>query len=566
MTTDVIAPEQLGMRTLAASDPSEGQIRLFAVLVLIALWIPWQAVGFNLEINAMDEGTLVHQATRILQGDVIYRDFFEYYPPGYYYLMAGLFWLFGPSLMLSRLLTVVSALFVVTTIFLAARTVSPPSFAALAWLYGASFPLMDRFHGLPSVPSVGLALLASVLLDRRMRSGGRMPAFAAGGLVGTMILIRHDVGLGVILVHVCVLLGFHWSQAPKDRRGKTVSGVLAYLSGAALAVGPVALYFICQVPVADLLQQLVLTPLSVYPHSRHLPFPPLIPSLQDGDGLVSRCLSTAANFQFYAPFAVACSAGALLVVMVRVGRMSARDRIFWTLCDLLLLQGVFFVHLMGRADYWHLFPCLATSAVLCSWAGGVLAETGKRWLLGGVCTICILASVYPGVVKAEMLMVELGSTPMHELAVARAKRIRVPLPSCQGAGPLPPSETQLYETAVQHVMRTVRPDEAIFVAQARHDRLTTTDNLFYFLSERRSATFFDKLHPGITTRADVQRVIIDDLERNHVACVVRWKHSGTDRNEVSVESGARLLDDFLREQFRVEADYGAVEILRRRHL
>ena len=45
-----------------------------------------------------DEGIILQGAQRILQGEVLYRDFFSFYTPGSYYLLAALFKVFGSSM------------------------------------------------------------------------------------------------------------------------------------------------------------------------------------------------------------------------------------------------------------------------------------------------------------------------------------------------------------------------------------------------------------------------------------------------------------------------------------
>src|ERR1017187_5852447 len=50
-----------------------------------------------------DEGIILQGAQRILQGGVLYRDFFSYLTPGSYYLLALLFKVFGSSFAVARM-------------------------------------------------------------------------------------------------------------------------------------------------------------------------------------------------------------------------------------------------------------------------------------------------------------------------------------------------------------------------------------------------------------------------------------------------------------------------------
>ncbi len=49
-----------------------------------------------------DEGIILQGAQRILRGEVLYRDFFSFFTPGSYHLLAFLFKLFGSSILVAR--------------------------------------------------------------------------------------------------------------------------------------------------------------------------------------------------------------------------------------------------------------------------------------------------------------------------------------------------------------------------------------------------------------------------------------------------------------------------------
>src|SRR6185369_12971082 len=72
-----------------------------------------------------DEGIVLQGAERILRGEVPYRDFFSFYTPGSFYLVAFLFRFVGDSLVVARLsLAVAGAACSVITYLLARRVCS----------------------------------------------------------------------------------------------------------------------------------------------------------------------------------------------------------------------------------------------------------------------------------------------------------------------------------------------------------------------------------------------------------------------------------------------------------
>ena len=72
-----------------------------------------------------DEGIVLQGADRVLRGEVPYRDFFSFYTPGSFYLVAALFKLFGNSFLVARTsIAVVGAGCSVITYLLALRVCS----------------------------------------------------------------------------------------------------------------------------------------------------------------------------------------------------------------------------------------------------------------------------------------------------------------------------------------------------------------------------------------------------------------------------------------------------------
>ncbi|MCL5435375.1 MAG: glycosyltransferase family 39 protein [Patescibacteria group bacterium] len=64
-----------------------------------------------------DEGYFAHSAERLLNGQMPYKDFSLQYGPTYFYILAFLFKLFGPSILIGRFLNIVISLFIILTIF-----------------------------------------------------------------------------------------------------------------------------------------------------------------------------------------------------------------------------------------------------------------------------------------------------------------------------------------------------------------------------------------------------------------------------------------------------------------
>jgi len=68
------------------------------VLVCVAAQLAWM----DATVGTYDEGLVLVGADRVLRGEMPYRDFWTLYGPGSYYLLAGLFKLFGEFALVER--------------------------------------------------------------------------------------------------------------------------------------------------------------------------------------------------------------------------------------------------------------------------------------------------------------------------------------------------------------------------------------------------------------------------------------------------------------------------------
>src|SRR5689334_6401103 len=116
-------------------------------------------------IQPNDEGLMLQAALRIAHGQVPYKDFWWFYPPGQPYLLAALWKLFGPSLLTWRIVRVLSNAAVVVLAYLLSRRI------ASRWLSLAAAAITAGTMAFPSGPHpfpivLALCLGALLLIDR----------------------------------------------------------------------------------------------------------------------------------------------------------------------------------------------------------------------------------------------------------------------------------------------------------------------------------------------------------------------------------------------------------------
>ena len=181
-----------------------------------------------------DEGVLLHGATRILGGEVLYRDFFEFLPPGGFLIVASWMKLFGVGFASVRVLAVCVVAAIAALVYATARLASGSRpLAALLAIAWAVFSQGDwtgvHHHWLTTGASMASAAGLFLALDGAPRRGA---AFTAGLFAGTAAMITQTRGALLCVAVVAVLL-----TLPGDR-----SRLASAIAGEALVPAAMIIY------------------------------------------------------------------------------------------------------------------------------------------------------------------------------------------------------------------------------------------------------------------------------------------------------------------------------------
>ena len=184
-----------------------------------------------------DEGTVLYDSFRITCGEVIYRDFFQFQGPVFYYVHAGLFALTGPSVAAARALNLlVTALAATIIALLVARSLGPVAGAGAAAVYACLLVPMWPYaypHWLAeALAFAGIYLLAT-------SSGRARRELAGGAFLGLSAATIQSLGLPILAGCMAALampgIGQRsWRQA--------CVRPLRVLAGASISVAPFILY------------------------------------------------------------------------------------------------------------------------------------------------------------------------------------------------------------------------------------------------------------------------------------------------------------------------------------
>ena len=228
----------------------------------LPLWVGLLAVAVAaghafFQIELIDEGVLTMGAWRITQGQIPFRDFFVFYTPGSFYLVALAFKLFGVSLAAGRFLAVaLGAALALATAALALRVVRAPLFAAVpvavlcqAGLGGWPFA---SHHWIADLGCVAAAALALRALDERPLLWSALSGAATAAAFWSL------TGQGALMALLTIALFL--ATAPSGARRSIASGSAAGFA----AVSVPFLFVLLQADAATLRYDLLTFPATAY--------------------------------------------------------------------------------------------------------------------------------------------------------------------------------------------------------------------------------------------------------------------------------------------------------------
>ena len=305
-------------------------------------------------IQPNDEGLMLQAAARIADGQVPYRDFWWFYPPGQPLLLGALWATLGPSLLAWKVVRALAAGAVAVLAWRLARRGGAPDWAAgLTWLVStAALAYPSGPHPYPI--TLALCLGALLCLER--------PALA-GALTGVAAFWRLEFA-------AYLALGALLAYAVREYRSRAA----LHYAGAAIAVaGALFAPFVVMAGPGDAFELLIRYPLLDFGDYQSLPFP------LDYDGTLNTSslggfLSDSAEslLLFYLPLALVLALAAGLAA----GALTFRRDEWWRVAVAVFSLGMLH-YLLARADAFHTAPLAVMIAVLAAWAAPAL-ERGPR--------------------------------------------------------------------------------------------------------------------------------------------------------------------------------------------
>jgi len=479
-----------------------------AIVFLVALryWL-WY---FDRNANLLDEGSTAAQALRVLNGELIYRDFFTVVTPGSYYTVAGLFQLFGPSLMVLRWTALVTGLGILLMTLLIARRV-------MSWPFAAAAALMTTVWGwflvTPNFYSLQAALFALVALWCYLLNVERPQTrwiVLAGVFTGFAAVTKQNVGAYAAIAIVASI----WIA-----RHNTARATVQFIGGICIPVVPTLLFLLLSGAGPYLYESWVYYPLAKYPERFALPYPSFFEPLPE-HGAFERWV----RLVIYLPVVV-YPLTAIAMIRAREHRQALIAIALMGL--LLLLQS------WPRADVPHILFGLQPTFILFAYL--LYLGSRRHAITTVVMLVPLLVLLWYGYQRTDWEYA-------NYVANLKADRAR-------GVATVP-IDAQRIDLVTQYVRANTAPDEPIFVVPWAAG--------FYFLTDRANATRTDfmlfedpEAYPCLLAR-------LEDRRPKYVIYGYTW-----DVDNKHFRDYAAPIDAYIRSRYAIEDEVDGYEIWRR---
>jgi len=513
---------------------------LLSLLYVLPMYNKWW--------SPYDEGFILSCAQRILSGELPYRDFWIQMAPGQFYLLAGLYKVFGMSLVPGRLLTVCLHGITCGVAFALARQLFGARLAVVTWCL-CTLSLIGRLgpSPWPSWTAMCVGLISAVWLVRSFDEGRGAPwhVILAGFLAGIAGWFRQDLG------------GYTWAAGVSAvalvwlARGRmSVTGwalvrrIGMYSVAAAVPVGLAVLWAWWHGILAVAIDNTIRYPMTVYSSARGIAWPRPIfnPLMLFHQGMVFIQVN-----QFYLPILVYALAALALIRRWRDGVFGEREA---GILAVVLLGAIWLNHAGIRSDLEHLVPVLAPTFIVLPmilpwWS--TRAEALRAWLPRRLVVGLVVG----------LLAVPLTVRSIHKyLQNVYKKPLRGQIEWVDfhpvGQTYLPARDAAEVAAVVRLIRERTPPSARIYVGRSSHWNPQGAPLMFYFLGQRLPATQYHVTAPGVTETTWAQREMMMSLALRAALVILE---------DVPGDTRLTALDRFIQDHFDEVVRIGRYRVL-----
>ena len=506
------------------------------LLLVFAAWYWLQY--FNRATNLLDEGSTAAQALRIVNGEVIYRDFFTVVTPGSYYTVAWLFEIFGATLMVLRWTALATGVAIVLITLTVARRV-------MVWPFAAAAALLTTVWGwflvTPNFYSLEAALLSLIALGCYVYGAPASRWLVAAGIAaGLTAMVKQNVGAYTAAGLFITIWVSRILDDAADLRGRLkMSG--QFIAGIGLVVVPTMVFLIAKGAGSYLYESWLYYPIVKYTERFARPFPDFFPIAENDP------FDLWTKLVIYLPVFVYPLALVAIVMLARRYRRH-RDRAAQleghALVAITIVGMLTLLQAWPRADVPHILFGLQptfivfTYLLFCAYRA-VARIPGPRVAIAAV---AMLATLAPAVTLLWKGYQRTDWEYQNYIVAVRTER---------AAGIFTGGlEAQRIDTVTKYIAEHTAPDDAIFVVPWASG--------FYFLANRSNPTRTDfmlfedpEAYPCLLSRLDARAP-------KYVIYGYTW-----DVDDRHFRDYAAPIDRYIRSRYAIEFTTDGYEIWRR---
>jgi hypothetical protein len=450
-------------------------------------------------------------AERVLHGEIPYRDFWTMYAPGQFYLLAGLFSLFGAYLMVEVVTAAAICAGAACICYLLVQNLSGKKLAALicAAIFVAATYNTGYFKRLGSYPpAIFLILICLHFIVLYYQTAQLRYLIFAGLATGIACVFKHDIG-GYTAIAITTGMVAHslvpWNTSTKRFHPLRLQFVVYAICLMAVML-PIAGYF-ALLAGPNLWDALIVFPLTDFRYARPEGYPSLWPS-----GIYAQSpRKLLENLCTYVIFTVPF--GLQLMGLVAIGLAVRNGQRLYVAVGVSLWIG-FLLHYI--AAHVQINTHIITMSVYAAILGVLFYAT----------TVSKVSAIRPAVRALLVLglvagwLLALSAKPLYvawtNLGSATAE---VTLAKVAGFK-VSAEEAQTLTELTNFVNRHLAPNQALYVGLHRHDVIVIGDVMSYFILDRPIATRYHELHPAITDTKRAHQEMISELQKKQVSLIV----------------------------------------------
>lgn len=470
--------------------------------------------GFGL----VDEGESLHNAQRILTGDIPYRDFFAIFPPVDNYYYALIFRLFGESVLIPRIISSIIFSFTPVLIYLICRRFASVKLSTLPAILITFLDVnIERlFLFTPIFLSLYFFLLA-VEQKKKWFFGW------SGFMLGLASVIRLDIP-STFGIAAIVVLAFHlFLTSPKN----AVKEWLNYSISMAVGFGLPIIFMLGWMIKFGILGTFIYMASSkaiIITNFHHLSFPSIL-ELIPSHFNISVLGNTFTAYYGYTIIATYLVSGFLILKKKIVVFKDNIEIPLFFLAGILSLPYIF-----GRSDMGHMIKGGTPFLIL-----GIFVLKNVRNLKVRLTLYAFTFILFVGMIFQSLWWIHFNDQKVNIAGQTLNLNPQYPPNSTK------PTATTLNKSAT-FLRENSTPNEVVLVLPYMAG--------LYFLSHRSSPTQFNNLLAGFITTDEQQLDFIDKIDRSQVKVVIYDPDNGPRMETARMQDYNPLIHRYLVENFQ----------------